>query len=159
MPEALEDDDGFADFFRRTRPLLTRTLTALTDDTRIVEDVVQESLLIAGHRWAEVGGYDKPEAWVIKVALRRMRRWQAGHRETTLKAVHDVPHDPIAQRDDLDELLAAIRGLSPRRAEVIVLHHLLGYSIAEVAEVLCVTENTVRTHLSLGRADLKARLR
>jgi DNA-directed RNA polymerase specialized sigma24 family protein len=54
-----EPDQGFAEFFRTCLPVLTRTLTALTGDTRVVEDVAQDALVIARHRWHDIHAYDK----------------------------------------------------------------------------------------------------
>lgn len=143
----------FAEFFRTCLPSVSRTLAALTGDTRVVEDVAQEALLIARHRWTDLQTYDKPEAWVLKVALRRLRRWQHRHRnETELVAAPGIDH--IAQVDEADALRSALRQLSPRHAEVLALQ-LLGYSISEMSSVLVITESTVRTHLTRGRAELR----
>ncbi|WP_281249426.1 sigma-70 family RNA polymerase sigma factor [Lentzea xinjiangensis] len=131
---------------------MTRTLTALTGDTRAVDDVAQDALVIARHRWADISTYDKPEAWVLKVAIRLMRRWQQRYeRETPLVAMPDVA-EPV---HNLEALHSALRELSPRHREVVALHHLLGYSVSEIASVLVVGESTVRTHLTRGRAELR----
>lgn len=147
-----EPDQGFAEFFRTCLPVVTRTLTALTGDTRVVEDIAQDALLIAQHRWADIHAYDKPEAWVLKVAIRLMRRWQQRHQhETPLVAMPEV----VQQVHEVEALHSALRELSPRHREAVALHHLLGYSVSEIASVLLVGESTVRTHLSRGRADLR----
>ncbi|SDN93286.1 RNA polymerase sigma factor [Lentzea jiangxiensis] len=147
-----EPDQGFAEFFRRCLPVVTRTLTALNGDTRVVEDMAQDALVIAQHRWHDVHAYDKPEAWVLKVAIRLMRRWQQRHElETPLVEVPDV----VQQVHDVEALHSALRELSPRHREAVALHHLLGYSVSEIAEVLVVGESTVRTHLTRGRAELR----
>ena len=147
-----EPDQGFAEFFRTCLPVVTRTLTALTGDTRVVEDVAQDALLIARHRWRDIHAYDKPEAWVLKVAIRLMRRWQQRHQhETPLVAVPDV----IERVHEVEAVHSALRELSPRHREVVALHHLLGYSVSEIAAVLVVGESTVRTHLTRGRAELR----
>lgn len=147
-----EPDQGFAEFFRRCLPVVTRTLTALNGDTRVVEDIAQDALVIAQHRWHDVHAYDKPEAWVLKVAIRLMRRWQQRHElETPLVEVPDV----VQQVHDVEALHSALRELSPRHREAVALHHLLGYSVSEIAAVLVVGESTVRTHLTRGRAELR----
>ena len=108
---APEPDQGFAEFFRTCLPVVTRTLTSLTGDTRVVEDVAQDALLIARHRWDDIHAYDKPEAWVLKVAIRLMRRSQQRYQhETPLVELPDVAehvHDVEAGR-------SALRELSPR---------------------------------------------
>jgi len=149
---APEPDQGFADFFRTCLPVVTRTLTALTGDTRVVEDVAQDAMVIARHRWQDIRSYDKPEAWVLKVAIRLMRRWQQRHeRETPLVVVPDVAD----QVHEVELVHSAVRRLSPRHREAVALHHLLGYSVSEIASVLVVGESTVRTHLSRGRDELR----
>lgn len=149
-----EPDQGFAEFFRTCLPVVTRTLTALSGDTRVVEDVAQDALLIARHRWGDVHTYDKPEAWVLKVAIRLMRRWQHRHRqETPLVAVPAA--DVVDRVHEVEAVHSALRQLSPRHREVVALHHLLGYPVSEIAAVLVVSESTVRTHLTRGRAELR----
>ena len=149
-----EPDQGFAEFFRTCLPVVTRTLTALTGDTRVVEDVAQDALLIAQHRWGDISSYDKPEAWVLKVAIRLMRRWQQRYqRETPLESV--PAEDPIDQVHEAEAVHSALRQLSPRHREVVALHHLLGYPVSEIASVLVIGEATVRTHLTRGRAELR----
>ncbi|USX51197.1 sigma-70 family RNA polymerase sigma factor [Lentzea sp. HUAS12] len=145
-------DQGFAEFFRECRPVLTRTLTALSGDTRVVEDIAQDALLIAQHRWGDIHAYDKPEAWVLKVAIRLLRRWEQKYaRETPLA---EVP-EGVQPAHDVEALHSALRELSPRHRETVALHHLLGYSVSEIAAVLVVGESTVRTHLTRGRAELR----
>jgi RNA polymerase sigma-70 factor (ECF subfamily) len=147
-----EPDQGFAEFFRTCLPVVTRTLTALTGDTRAVEDIAQDALVIARHRWHDIRTYDKPEAWVLKVAIRLMRRWQQRNQyETPLVAVVDV----VEQAPEVEAVHSALRELSPRHREVVALHHLLGYPDSEIASVLVVSESTVRTHLTRGRAELR----
>ncbi|WP_170155349.1 MULTISPECIES: RNA polymerase sigma factor [Lentzea] len=149
-----EPDQGFAEFFRTCLPVVTRTLTALNGDTRVVEDIAQDALLIAQHRWDDIHAYDKPEAWVLKVAIRLMRRWQQRHQhETPLVAVPAA--DVLEQVHEAEALHSALRRLSPRHREVVALHHLLGYPVSEIASVLVVGESTVRTHLTRGRAELR----
>ncbi|MFD4672056.1 RNA polymerase sigma factor [Lentzea sp. NPDC058450] len=144
-------DQGFSEFFRECLPVVTRTLTALSGDSRVVEDIAQDAMVIARHRWHDIHAYDKPEAWVLKVAIRLLRRWQQRDRETPVASLPDVAQ-PAAE---VEALHAALRELSPRHRETVALHHLLGYSVSEIAAVLTVGESTVRTHLTRGRAELR----
>ncbi|MET9224868.1 sigma-70 family RNA polymerase sigma factor [Lentzea sp. NPDC003310] len=148
---APEPDLGFAEFFRGCLPVVTKTLTALSDDNRVVDDIAQDALLIARHRWSDIHAYDKPQAWVLKVAIRLLRRWQQRDRETLLAEVPEGVQPAV----EVEALHAALRELSPRHREAVALHHLLGYSVGEIAAVLVIGESTVRTHLTRGRAELR----
>ena len=54
----------------------------------------------------------------------------------------------------LDEALEELRALEPRHARVVELRHLTGLSIEETAEVLGVSDRTVRRDWQLARAWL-----
>jgi RNA polymerase sigma-70 factor (ECF subfamily) len=56
------------------------------------------------------------------------------------------------------EFWAAIRSLPRRQAQVVALYYLEDRSIAEIAEILAVTNGTVKRHLHDGRRSLARRL-
>ena len=58
-----------------------------------------------------------------------------------------------------EDVWRALRSLSRRQAEVLALVYVEDRPIAEVAAVLRLGEETVRTHLKRGRAALARRLR
>ena len=55
-------------------------------------------------------------------------------------------------------LVEALRTLPVRQRQVIVLHHLVGLPVEEVAQTLRVPAGTVKSQLSRGRRALAARL-
>jgi RNA polymerase sigma-70 factor (ECF subfamily) len=133
----------------------------LTTDTRFVDDAVQDALLLARHKWTVLRNLKKPEAWLTKVALRLLRRRQArdaaryqplvGDLVEAPRGVHSLC-DAVAEQQDLYD---AIRQLTPRQGECIVLHYLLDHSVADIAEILAINEGTVKAHLHNGRRRLE----
>ncbi|MDQ2839447.1 MAG: sigma-70 family RNA polymerase sigma factor [Acidobacteriota bacterium] len=81
--------------------------------------------------------------------------------DLTVDLVADVPdgcRDPEQLAAAIQErqlILAALKDLSPRERQAIVLRDLEGYSSAEVAQILGSTETTVRSQISTGRAKMK----
>lgn len=152
---------GFLSFYQRQRPALTVAFRQMTDDSRYIDDAVQEALLIARRKWPQISTYDKPEAWVAKVALRLLRRWQHHDRqhlqggETVEPPAPPDQHTPGHQHGDL---FAAIATLPPRQRQVIVLHYLLEFTIEEVAGILGRARGTVKAHLHTARKKLKVSL-
>jgi RNA polymerase sigma factor (sigma-70 family) len=55
-------------------------------------------------------------------------------------------------------VLAALRSLPERQRACLVLHYYEELSIAEVAETLRISKNSVKTHCRRGLASLEARL-
>ena len=153
--------EDYLDFYRRERPRLCATLSLLTTDTRYLDDAAQDALLIARHHWEKIRHYDKPEAWLLKVALRILRRWQARDYQR-LRPLHEADNsedthaaEVYALSDDYRDLIDAVRSLPPRQRECIVLHYLRDLPVAQVADILGVAEGTVKAQLSVGRARLE----
>ena len=64
---------------------------------------------------------------------------------------------PALQAEDAD-FWKAVRNLPKRQAQVIALHYLEDRPIAEIAQVLGCSQNTVKVHLHKGRDRLARRL-
>ena len=146
---------SFDEFFAATSAPTVRALHALVGDLAEAQDVVQEAYARAWQRWSTLQAYDVPEAWVRQVAWRlavsRARRVAVGLGK--LRRVGPAPDVPELDADRV----ALVRALAPvpeaqRRA--VVLHHVLGLSVAEVAAEVGAPEGTVKARLSRGRAAL-----
>jgi RNA polymerase sigma-70 factor, ECF subfamily len=151
--------DDFAQFYLAAYRRLLRQLFAVTGDLAEAEDLLQEAFARASVRWATVRGYDNPEAWVRRVALnlagmaaKRMRR-----RALALLRLGPPPALPDLTPDALD-LYRALRSLPMAQRQAIVLHHLVGLPVDQVAAELRVPSGTVKARLARGRAVLAARL-
>lgn len=151
-----EDFDGFyAAVFAR----LVGQLALVTGDLHEAEEVVQEALARAVPRWARLRAYDMPEAWVRRVALNLAvsHHRQARRRLSALLRLGPPPLVPPVSADSL-ALAEALRALSVPHRQVVVLHHLLGLSVEEVARELTVPVGTVKARLSRGRRALARQL-
>lgn len=150
----------FEQFYAASSARVVRALHALTGDAAEAQDVVQEAYARAWQRWASVQSYDAPEAWVRQVAWRlavsRARRAKVGLGK--LRRHGPAPDVPPLQPDHV-ALVAALRSISAEQRRAVVLHHLVGLSVAEVAAECGVPEGTVKARLSRGRTALATLLR
>ena len=152
-------DAGFDAFYARTAPGLVRQLHAMTGDLSEAQDCVQEAFARAWQRWDRLDGYDAPEAWVRTVAWRlavsRFRRIGAGVRALRrYGAAADVPE----LSTDRVALVAALARIPAAQRRAVVLHHVAGLSVREVADETGVPLGTVKARLSRGRTALAALL-
>ena len=148
-------DDSFAAFYTASYQRLLGQLFAMTGDLAEAENLLQEAYARAFARWAQVQAYDRPEAWVRRVALnlaavaaRRLRR-----RAVALWRLGPPPVVPDLSPELLD-LDQALRALPLGQRQVIVLHHLVGLPVEEVARELQVPTGTVKSRLARGRRAL-----
>lgn len=140
-------------FYTRSAGRVLGQVYALTGNRAEAEDAVAEAYARAWQRWSTVRACDSPEAWVRRVASRiAISNWRKAINQ--LRAHSRRYREPV---DDLDpsldhlELVAALRSIPAKQRHVIVLHHLVGLSVAEIALEIGVPVGTVKTRLARGR--------
>lgn len=144
-----------------SRPLM-RLAFARTGTVADAEDLVQDALLDAHRRWEVIGRYDDPSLWARRAVLNRsVSRWRRRGRErdalTRWAGRRSAEHtDAVTLADE--ELWAAVRSLSARQRDVVLLLWFEDLPVSEVASVLQCGEETVRTHWRRARATLAAQL-
>jgi RNA polymerase sigma-70 factor (sigma-E family) len=151
VAEAVRFEEVFSDLYR----LAYRVSFKVLGDRGDAEDVAQEALARAHVRWVRLR--DRPEGWVVTVAtnlaidrLRRRSRTTESRREpVALVETH------LSERIDLAR---ALRRLSRRQREVVVLRYLADWPELAVADALGCTPGTVKSHASRGLAQLRHHL-
>lgn len=152
----MADQSSFDEFYLMTRDAVLRQLTAMTLDRELAADAVQEAYARAWQRWSRVSRLAEPRAWVRTVAWRIA---VSQHRRSVVAA----RFAPVLGRrlpqisapdDERMDVEAALRRLPAEHRRALVLHHLCGLSVPEVAAETGVAEGTVKSRLSRGRASL-----
>ncbi len=157
-------DRDFDLFFRaQLRPLLALGY-ALSGSRSIAEDLAQEALLAAFKNWTQVRELNNPGAWVRRVVTNRSvsnfrRRIVEAAAISTKLRPHDEEGSTIEALSDHNEhVWAAIRSLPRRQAQVITLRTLDRSTVAEIADVLEISEAAASTHLRRARQTLTRQL-
>lgn len=121
------------------------------------EDILQDTLIkfLQTAPQLESPGHEK--AWLLRVAANLSKNRIAYNR---IRKTDELREELILeQREDLSFVWDAVRSLPEAYREVIHLFYHEGYSTAQIADILCRKESTVRSHLNRGRARLKKILR
>ena len=161
-PTADEGIARFDEFAASVSGPLMRLAFARTGSVTDAEDLVQDALMDAHRRWDVIGRYDDPSTWARRVVLNRsVSRWRRRGRERD--AVARLAGRRGASGGDemvlADEALwTAIRSLSSRQRDVVLLLWFEDLSVREVASVLDCGEETVRTHWRRARTKLAEQL-
>lgn len=150
---------AFTTFYRGELPKIVALAAAIAGHQR-AEDIAQEALLKAHREWGRISRYDKPGAWVRRVAINlatsNLRRLDAERRALArLKGRRSLDAPP----PEVDGFWTLVRQLPPRQAAAVALHYLDDLSVAEVAAVLECAEGTAKAHLHKARLTLSERLK
>lgn len=149
--------EGLRQLYQATHAHLVIEVAGVTGDLDEAEECVAEGFARAAARWDKLSSYDHPEGWVRRVAVNVARsRWRRARRTVSTLALSRgrqiTAGHPLAE-EHLD-LLDAVHQLRAEQREAIVLHHLLGMPVAEVAAREGVAVGTIKARLSRGRATL-----
>lgn len=148
-----EDRPDYEWVFRASFTSISRTVFLIVHDRGAAEEITQEAFIKLLQRWDAVAGYDHPQAWARKVAVRmavrhvRRESRRPVKEATALRAAGGLV-DPA-----LDVALA-VRHLAPMQRAAVVLHYYEDRPVAEIARMLQVSESTVKQHLYRARARL-----
>jgi RNA polymerase sigma-70 factor (sigma-E family) len=150
----------FEAFYEREIRSVIGLAYALSGSRTAAEDLAHDAFLAAHRSWERISRYDRPEAWVRRVVSNlSVSRFRRKVREA--KAIARLG-EPGATLPELpaaaDEFWGAVRSLPRRQAQAIALHYLEDRPVAEIAEILECSPNTVKVHLHKGRKRLARRL-
>jgi RNA polymerase sigma factor (sigma-70 family) len=161
------------DLLRQMAPQVLGALVRRYGHFDLCEDAVQEALLAAAVQWPERGLPDRPKAWLITVASRRLTdqlRSESARRlrEDTIAAQQaadaaaaddaDTGEPHPTDRDDTLTLLflCCHPALTPASQVALTLRAVGGLTTAEIARAFLVPEATMAQRISRGKQRIKA---
>ena len=149
------DREAFDLLLAELAPLLVRYVTPVTSDPALAQDVVQETLITVVRKLAWLNDPSLFRPWAYRIASREAFRALRKRRvdvsiEEHLGADYEQP-DPWQR----ERVLASVERLAPGSRAVITLHYLEELTLAEVAAVLDLGINTVKSRLAYGLAQLR----
>lgn len=168
------DGDALEALILRYQPRVFRFGLKMCRNVDDAGDIVQETLLALARKIGDFRGDASVSTWLFAIArnacIRRRRRSKfAPAREESLErlaaGVRDGLADPAtgperaALGHEIEQQLAlAIDSLEPGQREVLVLRDVEGLSAPEVAEVLGIRVDAVKSRLHRARVAVRARL-
>ncbi|GGT88944.1 RNA polymerase sigma24 factor [Actinomadura livida] len=161
------------ELLRRSAPRAVAALARRSGRFETAEDAVQEALLAAAEHWPREGVPDRPEAWLIRVASRRMTdllRGEAAARRREERAAARVPPDErVAPAADAAAdaaaggdgtltllLLCCHPALTPPSQVALTLRAAGGLTTAEVARAFLVPEATMAQRIARAKQRIRA---
>jgi RNA polymerase sigma-70 factor (ECF subfamily) len=155
--------DDFENLYANLKQPLLRYLWTFVRNATVAEDLLQETFLQI-HRARQTYTPPRPvRPWIYAitrhVALMHLR---SGRRRKEMLADENLPEVPVppeveklADQATLQKMLADLPSTSQ---EVLVLHHLLGFSFQEVGQVLGLAAGTAKVRAHRALKTIRSRL-
>jgi len=162
---------AFAEIVRRHKEPLHRLAARMIGDEDEALDLVQDAF-VSAHRALRSYDMARPmRAWLSRIAMNKARDWRRRRMVRRLISVvlpvdyaadtaDDAPsiETATADRQELQRVAAAIAGLPGNLREALVLRTIEGFSQAETADVLGISQKAVETRLYRARQRLASSL-
>jgi DNA-directed RNA polymerase specialized sigma24 family protein len=149
-------DDDYARLFRAEFPRVRRTVRLIVHDAVSAEDLTQDAFVQLLLHWRKVSRFDRPDAWVRRVAIRLAVRHLKRENRRVLVEGTLAPGAPWPGPDP--DVINAVRALPPKQQAVLVLFYYEDRPMAEIADLLDISESTGFVHLHRARRTLAAAL-
>ena len=140
--------------FSTYRDDVFRLAVSYTRNIQEAEDVCQTVFLkLLEQKHIQPG---KEKAWLMQVTANQCRSLLRSAWWKKTAPLEDVliSEDPVT-----DEVLSSVMELQPEYRVVIYLHYYEGYTTAEIAKLLKITQSAVTTRLSRARSILQEKLK
>ena len=160
------DRAAFTEFYQRHNRALFAFLVKMVRDRELAEEVLSETMLDVWRQAGRFEGKSSVTTWLFSIghhkAVSRLRRMREVALDEEVAAnIEDSGPTPDKQASDKDmsRLLARlIECLSLDHREILQLAYYQEFSVQEIAEVLDLPENTVKTRMFYARQRLKVLL-
>ena len=157
------DLDAFESIVRARMDAVYRLTSAILGNEADARDAAQETFVAAWRKLARLREPEKFEAWLQRVAVNAARQT---HRARSRRRIREIPSSTVialadraaagAPPNDAAILDSALATLPVEQRAILVLHHLEGRPLAELATILDIPEGTAKSRLFTARRALAA---
>jgi len=148
--------------YNRHRVRVFRFALRLVSDAGYAEDIVSEAFIEVWRQADRFEGRSSVSTWIMSIARFKAlsvlrRRQEIEFDEKLAEAVTDqsfTPENAVLEMDRRAQIRACLTQLSPDHREIIDLVYYHDKTIEEVAEIIRVPKNTVKTRMFYARKRL-----
>lgn len=151
------------DFMKLYKPVqhrLSAYCRVVTGDEEKAHDLIQETLAAAFENFGKLRKKDSFHFYLFSIArnchLKHQRRWKFFGKQTEIKPVNiEITPESIEMGYDIELIHKSIAKLNSEQREVILMFHIMGFPIYDIAQNINISEAAVRNRLARGRENLK----
>ncbi|HEY6629101.1 MAG TPA: SigE family RNA polymerase sigma factor, partial [Acidimicrobiia bacterium] len=159
--ETLDRRAVMESLYKQEAPSLVRLARLFTDDRTAAEDLVQEGFIRLFHSAHRIDDPGKAAAYLRSIVLNLARDHNRRgllslrHQDALTEiAPPEQPEEQVVRSESEAQVLDALRSLSARQRDCLVLRFYMDLSEKEIASTLRISPNSVKTHCQRGMAAL-----
>jgi RNA polymerase sigma-70 factor (ECF subfamily) len=163
--EAREGDGQAWDrLFHRYQLPLYAYVVELVNDEQVARDVVQEAFVNAARYLQRLRDDARFGSWLFSIARQKcLQHWRRPQHATEPLEQHEpeqaseaaAPDVVLVRREEEERFMTALRQLTPKHREVVLLHFLEDFSLREIADITGVGVGTVKSRMHYAKQSLR----
>lgn len=149
-----KDPDAFEELIRRNMQSLYKVAKAYLPSDEDVADAVQETILVCYEKLPSLKHDDYFKTWMTRILMRKC--CDILKRNKVIHFSSNIEEQPVSDRafEEL-EWKEVIQLLDEKYRLIMILFYVEGFQTGEIAQILDMNENTVRTRLKRGREEMQ----
>jgi len=152
------DKEAFSQLVKGMENRLYRVSRSVLRNDADCADAIQEALIRAWLNLPELRSHHLFEHWLIRIVLRECYRIAKVKQHESLDLM-DNAAEYKTNADDKIAIQNAVYSLDIKKRVPFVLHYIEGYKLHEIADMLGISENTVKTRLMRARGEMREELK
>jgi len=162
---AAGNKDAFATLYLSYQPRLIKFCSRiLKNDVALAADIVDEALIEVWKSAGSFSGRSQPSTWIHSITRYRLIAYLRKNKELLRDDNSDwdnfedkalLPDEEMMLSERNKKIVDSLHKLSDKHREVIELVYFKELSIKEIAKMLDISENTVKTRMFYARSKLK----
>lgn len=158
------DKEAFTQLILEIKNDLYKITKIKTTKEEDIQDIVQETMLDAYKYIKKLKDPEKFKAWIIKILINNCNKYyKKKYRDSELYDNYNIEFykENIRYNDDQQliedtlDFYEMIKQLKYEERVIIVLYYGEKYTTREIAKILCVNENTIKTRLSRAKEKIR----
>jgi RNA polymerase sigma-70 factor (ECF subfamily) len=159
---AAGDETAMRTLYARCNVQIYRYVRSILHDASKAEDVVSEVFFDVWRQANSFKGRSRVSTWLIAIARFKAlsllrKRWDESLDDEVTESIEDEADGPdvaLQKKDDSILLRMCLKRLSPKHREIIDLVYYQEMSVGEVAAIVGVPRNTVKTRMFYARKSI-----
>ncbi len=148
------DSDAFAQLIELNTQSMYKVARAYFTNDADIADAMSETILISFEKISTLRNPECFKTWLTRILLNQCNQMiREKNREVAAAEFSDIMDE--SSQYALLEFKELLNQMDEKYRIVLVLYYVEGFKIKEIAELLDIKENTVKTRLKRGKASLK----
>lgn len=148
-------NDIFVKTIKENKTAMFRLAYSIVRNREDAEDVVSETVLKAYSHLAELRNSRKMKSWLFQILVNESKSYLKKRNRMDLVEDPSLFTEKAETKDPSYDLLEFVYQLDDIFKEVVILFYFEDFNVKEIANILCISEGTVKSRLSRARLKLK----